>query len=256
MSGLEVHQFLCLDDNYGVLIHDPDSGQTASIDAPEAGAVRKALADTGWRLSHILITHKHADHVQGVPALKEETGCYVVGPRGEADEVPGIDERVGAGDAFDFAGHVAKVFETPGHTLGHIAYWFEEDRLLFAGDTLFAMGCGRVFEGTAEQMWSSLDQLRQLPVDTRVYCGHEYTLGNARFALTVEPGNEALQTRVAAIEALRKEGRPTLPTTIALERETNPFLRPESQEIRSVVGLADASNVEVFAEVRRRKDTA
>lgn len=252
MADLQVHQFPCLDDNYGVLIHDPESGQTASVDAPEAEPVRRALAEKGWRLSHILVTHKHADHTQGIPPLKAETGCTVVGPRGEA--VTGVDQTLGEGDTYDFAGHVARIFETPGHTLGHIAYWFEADRLLFAGDTLFAMGCGRVFEGSFEQMWASLDKLRQLPPDTAVYCGHEYTQSNARFALTVEPGNEALQARAREVDAARGAGRATLPTTIALERETNPFLRPESPEIQASVGLAGHPLAEVFAEVRRRKD--
>jgi hydroxyacylglutathione hydrolase len=254
MAGLEVHQFPCRQDNFGVLIHDAASGATAAIDAPEEAAVRDALARKGWRLSHILVTHKHLDHIEGIPGLKRATGCTVVVPREEAGAVAAADETVGEGETYDFAGHAAKVLATPGHTLGHIVYWFEADRMLFAGDTLFAMGCGRVIEGSFDQMWASLAKLRALPPDTRVYCGHEYTVANAKFALTVEPGNSALQTRAAAVEALRQDGRPTLPTTIQLELQTNPFLRPDSPEIQQAVGLTGARPAEVFAEVRRRKD--
>lgn len=254
MASLEVHQFNCLDDNFGVLIHDQATGATASIDAPDADPVFKALDDKGWSLSHILVTHKHADHTQGIAALKAKTGCLVVGPAGEADQFEGCDQTLGEGDQFDFAGHVAKIFETPGHTLGHIAYWFETDGLLFAGDTLFSLGCGRVFEGSFEQMWASLDKLRRLPGETQVYCGHEYTQSNARFALTIEPGNAALQARVARVAELRAQDKPTLPTTIAAERDTNPFLRPESDEIQELLGLAGQPAAEIFAEIRRRKD--
>jgi hydroxyacylglutathione hydrolase len=254
MAKLDVFQFPCLSDNYGVLLHDPETGATASIDAPEAEAVRKALKDKGWTLSHILVTHHHWDHTQGIAELTAETGCKVIGPAGEGEKLTGLDTELREGDTCDFAGHTAKIFETPGHTLGHICWWFEDDRLLFAGDTMFAMGCGRLLEGTAAQMWSSLAKLRGLPADTRIYCGHEYTLANAKFALSVEPGNAALKTRAEAVERLRADGKPTLPTTMALETETNPFLRPDSPEIQQVVGLVGAPLDEVFAEVRKRKD--
>jgi hydroxyacylglutathione hydrolase len=254
MEPLEVHQFTCLDDNFGVLIHDAGSGSTASIDAPEATAVFRALDERGWELSHILVTHKHADHTQGIPALKAKTNCLVVGPERESDQFTGADQTLGDGASFDFAGHAAKVLATPGHTIGHIAYWFERDGLLFAGDTLFSLGCGRVFEGSFDQMWSSLDRLRQLPPETRVYCGHEYTQSNAKFALTVEPGNAALQARAAEVARLREAGRATLPTTIGAELQTNPFLRPESQEIQSKTGTSGRSLAEVFAAVRKAKD--
>ena len=253
MAPLDVHQFSCLDDNFGVLIHDPGTGATASIDAPEAAPILAALGEKGWALSHILVTHKHADHTQAVTALRAETGCFVVGP-GEATAAASLDLTVGEGDSFDFSGHVAKVFATPGHTLGHIVYWLERDEVLFAGDTLFSLGCGRVFEGSFDQMWSSLDRLRQLPPETRVYCGHEYTQSNARFALTVEPGNAALQARAAEVARLREEGRATLPTTIGAELQTNPFLRPESREIQSKTGTSGRSPAEVFAAVRKAKD--
>lgn len=254
MAKLDVFQFACLSDNYGVLVHDPESGATASIDAPEADAVRAALKEKGWTLSHILVTHHHWDHTQGIAELREETGAKVVGPAGEGDNLKDLDQEVREGDTYDFAGHTAKIFETPGHTLGHIVWWFEDDRLLFAGDTIFAMGCGRVLEGDAPQMWASLEKLRDLPADTRIYCGHEYTVANAKFALSVEPGNEALRTRAAAVEKLRADNKPTLPTSMALEMETNPFLRPDSPEIQKTVGLVGAPLAEVFTEVRKRKD--
>lgn len=256
MATLEIFQFLCHSDNYGVLLHDPGSGATAAIDAPDAGAVKKAAAKKGWKLSHILITHHHADHTQGVPELVQEFGCLVVGPAAEGTKLAGLlDVVLEDGDTFEFAGHTAQVFVTPGHTLGHLCWWFEDQNLLFAGDTLFPLGCGRVFEGTAEQMWGSLDKIRQLPLQTRVFCGHEYTAANAKFALSVEPNNEALQVRSEAIIKLRADDKPTVPTTIALERQTNPFLRPESAEIQANIGLTGAGPVEVFAEIRRRKDS-
>lgn len=256
MATLEIHQFPCLSDNYGVLIHDAENNLTASIDAPEASAVRKALAEKGWTLTHILTTHYHADHTDGNLALKEETGCIIVGPKNEAERVPGIDVKVGDGDSYDFGAFTAKVFDTPGHTAGHITYWFPTASVAFAGDTLFALGCGRLFEGDAKTMWNSLSKLKALPPETTVYCGHEYTKSNAEFALTVEPGNPRLVDRAEEIAALRARGEPTLPTTIARELETNPFLRTDSAEIRANLDMADAEDWEVFGEVRRRKDNA
>jgi len=254
MADLEIFQFPCLSDNYGVLLHEPKSGATAAIDAPDADAVATALAEKGWKLTEIFVTHHHWDHTQGIPQLVQQTGCKVIGPAGEGANLTGLDTALEDGDTHDFAGHTAKIFASPGHTLGHICWWFEEDRLLFAGDTIFAMGCGRLLEGTPAQMWASLEKLRQLPVETRIYCGHEYTQANAQFALSVEPGNEALQVRAAAVDKLRSQGRATVPTTMALELETNPFLRPDSKEIQNVVGLPGAPLGEVFAEVRKRKD--
>lgn len=256
MTDLIVHQFPCLSDNYGVLIHDSDKGLTASIDAPEAGAIRRALKDKGWKLTHILTTHHHADHTGGNKALKAETNCTIVGPKREAARIPGIDKSVAEGDSFEFGSFQVRVFDTPGHTAGHIAYWLPDARVAFAGDTLFALGCGRLFEEGAKTMWGSLSKLMELPPETTVYCGHEYTETNARFALTIEPENQALQERVSEIRKLRARDEPTLPTTIARELETNPFLRTASSAIRERLAMEDAEDWRVFAEVRRRKDKA
>jgi hydroxyacylglutathione hydrolase len=240
VSNLQFHLFPCLSDNYGVLVHCPDSGATASIDAPEAAAVEKALGETGWTLTHILITHHHHDHVGGVDELKRKWNCEVIGNADEPHGLPGLTGTVTPGGTYDFAGHQARIIATPGHTLGHITWHFDDDRVAFAGDTLFTLGCGRVFEGTMEQMWSSMQKLAALPPETVVYCGHEYTLSNGRFALSVEPDNAALKARMKEIEALRGAGKPTVPTTVAQELETNPFLR--------------AGSAERFAEVRKAKD--
>lgn len=252
MAGLQIHQFMCLSDNFGVLIHDAGNGLTASIDAPEASAVEQAVAQTGWRLTHILNTHHHGDHTGGNLALKDRTGCTIVGPRGA--RIPGIDVEIGGGDSFPFGDFTAEVIATPGHTLDHVCYWFRNEGVAFTGDTLFALGCGRVFEGTAPQMWASLKKLMALPRETVVYCGHEYTLSNARFALTVDPDNEALKQRVAEVESLRAAGRATLPTTIGVELGTNPFLRAQDASLQRAVGMSGRNPADVFAEVRRRKD--
>lgn len=254
MLGLEIRLFPCLSDNYGVLIHDGAAGVTASIDAPEAAAVEEALEEAGWTLTHILVTHHHADHTQGIPALKARYGCKVVGPRAEADKVPGIDERLGEGDTFQFGRYEARIFDTPGHTLGHIAWWFPDAGIVFAGDTLFALGCGRVFEGTMEQMWGSLEKLARLPRETLLYCGHEYTQANARFAVTIEPDNVHLQARVGEIDDKRARGEPTIPSTIGAELASNPFLRADRDEVKMAVGMPNADPAAVFAEIRRRKD--
>ncbi len=255
MAKLEIHQFLCFSDNYGVLIHDVDSGATASIDAPEHDAIVKALADTGWSLSHILITHHHHDHTAANQSLKDAFGVTVVGAEQDKSRIPGIDETVVAGGTYDFAGHTARIIDTPGHTVGHIAYHFADDEVAFVGDTLFTLGCGRVFEGSFSQMWGSLSQLKALPPETTIYCGHEYTQANARFALSVDPDNPALASRSAEIDAKRARGEPTVPTTIAEELATNPFLRPDDAAIRAHLGMERASDEDVFAEIRRRKDT-
>lgn len=254
MPAIAIHQFMCLKDNFGVLIHDDATGQTAAIDAPEAAAVRKALADRGWKLTHILVTHHHGDHTDGVLPLKEETGCMVIGPKAEAHRIKGLDRTVGEGDAFNFGSSVVQVMDTPGHTAGHITYHIPSAKVAFAGDTLFAIGCGRVIEGTMEMMWSSLSKLAKLPPETAVYCGHEYTLSNARFALTIEPENEALQARVKQVEATLAAGQPTLPTTIGIELATNPFLRPQSAAIRKRLGMEKSADWQVFGEVRERKN--
>lgn len=254
MARIEIHQFSALKDNYGYLVHEPSSGATAAIDTPEVEPILKALAEKGWKLTHILNTHHHFDHAGGNAELKEKTGCTIIGPRGEKDLIPGIDRAVGEGDVVELGAARARVIDVPGHTRGHIAYHFADDHVVFVGDTLFALGCGRLFEGTAEQMWASLGKLMALPDDTTVYCAHEYTQSNARFALTVEPQNAALVARAKEIDAKRAAGQWTVPTTIALEKATNPFLRAASRDLRSTVGLEAAANVDVFAETRKRKD--
>jgi len=252
----EIHQFACLKDNYGVLVHDPDGGVTLSIDAPDAKAVMHALDERGWRLTHVLATHHHADHTAGISALKAETHCTVVGPKGEAHRIPGLDVAVGEPDTLSLGALEIKVLDTPGHTIGHICYWIREAQVAFVGDTLFAMGCGRVLEGTPQMMWASLEKIAALPRETLLYCGHEYTVSNARFGLSIEPGNAAIAVRLADAEAKRAAGLATLPTRVDLELETNVFLRAPSQEIRAHVGLPLAPDWKVFAEVRERKNRA
>ncbi|MEM6708439.1 MAG: hydroxyacylglutathione hydrolase [Pseudomonadota bacterium] len=252
--AIDVTLFPCLSDNYGLLVHDPDSGHTATIDTPDAGAINQALDAKGWTLTDIWNTHHHPDHVGGNLALKDRWGARVTGFGADAARIPGIDIEVAEGDRVLLGSAVAEVIEVPGHTRGHIAFYFADDATLFAGDTLFALGCGRLFEGTPEQMLASLSKLAALPAQTRVYCAHEYTEANARFALTVEPQNQALVERSRQIKALREAGEPTVPTTLALERATNPFLRWDSPDLRATLELSDASDVEVLAETRRRKD--
>jgi hydroxyacylglutathione hydrolase len=254
MAKLEIHQFPCLSDNYGVLVRDPDSGEVASIDAPEAGTVADALKQRGWKLTRILTTHHHGDHTGGNLALKSETGCSITGPRGEAQKIPGIDTQVGEGDTFKFGGHEVRVLDTPGHTAGHITYWIPSAEVAFVGDTLFAIGCGRVIEGNAQMMWQSLKKLMALPKATRVYCGHEYTQANAKFALGIEPENEALQKRAKEVDRLRAAGQPTLPTTIGIELETNPFLRPHVPDIQKRLNMVGRPEWEIFGEIRERKN--
>ena len=252
--ALAIEQFTCRSDNFGVLIHDPRSGLTASIDAPEEGPINAKLAEKKWNLDHIFTTHHHGDHVEANLPLKEAFNCRITGPSGEAAKIPGIDEAVSEGDTIAFGDISIEVIESPGHTLGHISYWIPSEKVAFVADTLFALGCGRVFEGTAEMMWNSLEKIIALPDETTIYCGHEYTLANARFALTIEPGNTELVARAKEIETLRGNGKPTLPTTIGIEKKTNPFLRVNEPAIRDGLGMASASPAEVFAEIRSRKD--
>ena len=256
MPKLEILQFACLTDNYGVLIHDAEAGLTASIDAPDAGEILDRLRAKGWRLTHLLITHHHGDHTGGNLQLKQATGCKIIGPAAEAERIPGIDETVAEGDTIAFGNFPVRVLETPGHTIGHVGYWIPEAHVAFTGDTLFSMGAGRVFEGNAEIMWSSLQKLMQLPRDTEIYCGHEYTATNARFALTVDPDNLALQNRAKEVDQLRAQGKPTLPTRLDRELETNPFLRPQVSAIRAKLGMPFAPDWKVFAEIRERKNKA
>lgn len=243
---LDVRQFPCLQDNYGFLIRDRVTRTTAVIDTPDADAILAELEASGWqRLDFILNTHWHQDHAGGNARLKAETGCEIVGPA-EVTRIAPLDRTVRGGDEVKLGDTVLEVIDTPGHTLGHIAYFSAADHVAFVGDTMFAMGCGRLFEGTPEQMWASLQRLAVLPPDTRVYCAHEYTAANARFALSVDQASE-VKARADAVFAARERGEPTVPTTIAIERATNPFLRAP--------GLVDArSPAEAFGQVRAAKD--
>jgi hydroxyacylglutathione hydrolase len=246
--------FRCLSDNFGVLVHDPASGATAAIDAPEAAPVEAALQATGWRLSDILVTHHHADHTGGIAELKARHRCRVTAPRSEAARIPAVDATVGEGDTAKVGGLEARVLETPGHTAGHIAYVFDQERLAFVGDTLFSIGCGRVIEGTPEMMWNSLLKLRALAADTQIYCGHEYTQANIRFALTIEPDNKDLQARAEEAGRQIAAGQATIPTTIGEEKRANVFLRADVPAVAAAVGLAGRPAAQVFAEVRARKN--
>jgi hydroxyacylglutathione hydrolase len=254
MAELEIVRIPALRDNYLWLARDPASEATAVIDPAEAAPVLAELKSRGWRLTHILNTHHHADHVGGNAALKAATGCVIVGPRADAARIPGIEVEVGEGDTYRLGEAEARVFDVPGHTSGHIAYWFPESRALFCGDTIFALGCGRLFEGTPAQMWSSISRLRRLPPETRVYCAHEYTQSNARFALTVEPTNKALVARAEAVDRKRARGEATVPSTLGEEVATNPFLRADRPELLAAAGLDGLDPVAAFGEVRRRKD--
>jgi hydroxyacylglutathione hydrolase len=250
----QTHLFPCLSDNFGVLLHDPATGATASIDAPEAPAIEAALKATGWTLSHILVTHHHQDHTGGIAELKARHKCRVIGPRDEAAKIPTLDETVAEGDTIMLGSLTGRVLDTPGHTAGHISLVFDADKLAFVGDTLFSIGCGRVIEGTMEQMWDSLLKLRALPDDTQFFCGHEYTQANIKFALTIEPGNAALQARAKEAEALRAAGKPTIPATIGAEKAQNCFLRADVASVAAGLGMSGRPAAEVFAEIRTRKN--
>ena len=254
MPALDIELVPLLKDNYAYLLRDPASGATGVVDPSEAGPVLAAAAAKGWEISHVLNTHHHWDHTGGNLEIKRATGCTVVGPAPDRDRVPGIDMAVDEGERFRLGAAEAEIIFIPGHTRGHIAFWFAASDALFCGDTLFLMGCGRLFEGTPEQMWRSLARLRALPEATQVYCGHEYTQANARFALTVDPANRDLKERAAWVDRMRAEGKATVPGTMGDERKTNPFLRADTQGVAAAVGLPGAEPVKVFAEVRRRKD--
>jgi hydroxyacylglutathione hydrolase len=250
----EIEQFICRSDNFGVLLHDPASGVTASIDAPDADAIQAALKRRGWKLTHILTTHHHGDHTEGNLALKDASGAMIIGPQAEAEKIPGIDEGVREGVTFDLGTMKVRAMETPGHTLGHVSYHLPEEGIVFTGDTLFSLGCGRVFEGAMAGMWESLKKLRALPRETVVYCGHEYTEANARFALTIEPNNLDLAARAEEVSRLRAASKPTLPTTMGAEITANPFLRADRPRLRAAIDMRRADPAEVFAALRSRKD--
>ena len=251
---LELVTVPCLSDNYAYLVHDPASGATAVVDVPEAAPILAALSSRGWRLTEIWLTHHHGDHIDGVPALRAATGAAVTGAAADAHRLPPLDHALPDDATFTFAGHVVETLPVPGHTLGHIAFHIPGAGLAFTGDSLMAAGCGRLFEGRPAQMWASLSRLAALPPETLICSGHEYTTGNLRFALTLEPGNAALISRVERVAGLRREGLPSVPVPLSEERDTNPFLRAHLPALKSAIGLPDASDADSFAEIRARKD--
>src|ERR1700736_2914232 len=250
----EIRMFPCLTDNFGYLIHDPETKATASIDAPEAAPVLKALEREGWTLTDILITHHHQDHVGGVAELKQKYRCRVVAPHDKSTGIANVDLRIGQGDVGKGGSLLARVLERPCHTLDHISYVFDNDKTLFAADTLFSIGCGRVFEGTYQMMWDSLLKLRALPDDFKLYCGHEYTASNVKFALTIEPDNAALKARAEQVTKLRAANQPTIPVTLGNEKQANVFLRADEPSVAASVRMKGASAAEIFGELRERKN--
>jgi hydroxyacylglutathione hydrolase len=252
---IEFHQFQCLSDNFGLLAHDPISGATASLDAPEAAPILAALKEKGWNLTDIWLTHHHLDHIAATGELKSRfPQARVVGAKKDAARLPPLDLAVGERDELRLGKNYATVFETPGHTLGHLAYYFPDDNVVVVGDTLFSLGCGRVMEGTMPMMHETLMRISNLPGETQIYCGHEYTEANGRFAVTVDPTNDMLAERVQEVGELRAKGKFTLPTTIARERETNPFLRAANPQLQASLGMELADPVAVFTVLRERKN--
>lgn len=249
---LQIHQFPVLEDNYAFLVHDPDSGETTTIDTPDADAILAEAAKKSWRITQIWNTHWHPDHAGGNAAIKAKTGAVITGPS-EVERIGLAPDRiVDEGDVVKLGAHAARVLNVGGHTLGHIAYILDADNVGFVGDALFSMGCGRMFEGTAQQMWTSLSKIASLPDEITLYCAHEYTLANARFAITMDPANRALQARIAEVESLRKQGKPTVPMTLKREKETNPFLR--APLLKGAIMKPNAEDWEAFADLRARKD--
>ncbi|MFD2236665.1 hydroxyacylglutathione hydrolase [Aureimonas populi] len=254
MGEIEIRQFTCHSDNFGVLVHEPASGVTFSVDAPQEGPILAALEHEGWRLTHILTTHHHRDHVEANEALKTRFGVEIIGPEKEKDRIPGIDRGVSGGEAFHVGGIRVEVIDTPGHTLGSVSYYLPQAEALFAGDALFSMGCGRLLEGTPAMLWESLKRLRELPETTMLYCGHEYTAKNAAFAVEVDPGNTRLRERVRQVEDLRVAHKATLPVSLKKEKRTNPFLRADDPELASAFGMEGANAQEIFAALRGKRD--
>ena len=251
---LEIVTVPCREDNYAFLLHDSDSGRTALIDAPETAPLMAELTGRGWTLDELWITHHHGDHVEGVEDLRKAYGCTVIGGAADKARLPPLDREVSDGDSFDFAGHEVQVMDVSGHTVGHIAFYVADATAAFTADSLMALGCGRVFEGTFPQMWESLSKLAALPPDTIICSGHEYTAANGKFTLTIEPENPDLISRVEAVEAARAQGKPTVPSILAEELATNPFLRAGLPEMKAILGMEEASDADVFAEIRTRKD--
>lgn len=254
MALLQLHQFAYLSDNYGFLLHDERTGATAAIDCGDAESYLQALDAKGWKLTEIWITHHHWDHTQGLEAVKQKTGCSVRGPVQKSSEIKGLDINHNDGDSFEFAGQQVKVIATPGHTTDMINYYLPSEEVIFSGDTLFTLGCGRLFEGNAPMMWESLQKLMALPPETKVYGSHEYTLANAEFAISVDPDNQALVDARQRYVEMRDKGEATVPTTLGAELATNPFLRAADPAIRSRLSMDNAEDVAVFAEIRKRKD--
>ena len=250
--SLIVHQFPCLSDNYGYLVHDPVSGETVAIDTPDADAYLAQAAQREWQITQIWNTHWHPDHAGGNEAIKAQTGCLVVAPEAEAGRIAGIDRTVGQDDTVMVGAYEAKVMDVGGHTLGHIAYFLPVPDVAFVGDSVFALGCGRMFEGTPTQFWDSLLRIKALPPQTLLYCAHEYTASNARFAVHADPDNAALADYAAEIEVKRARGEPTVPTLLKRELATNPFLRADDPAIQQRWGGGDA--VATFAALRAAKD--
>ena len=250
---LDIHKFPCLNDNYGYLVHEAWSGQTAAIDTPDADKYLAEADRMGWSISHILNTHWHPDHAGGNLKIKDATDCTIYGPAGEAGKIPGIDVQLSEGDRVELGRATAVVLDVPGHTLGHIAFHFAEQNTAFVGDSVFALGCGRVFEGTMEMMWDSLSKLKSLPPETQLYCAHEYTQANARFAETIDPDNTDLADYIRWIDDRRSRDLPTVPTRLDKELATNPFLRADDPALQSAMGHP-GNTVDTFAEIRTRKD--
>ena len=251
---LEIIQLPVLTDNYIYIVHEPDSKQTAVVDPAISAPVLETLKNKGWSLDYIFNTHHHSDHVGANLELKEQTDCQVFASYSDRSRIPGIDKQLNQGDEVKLGHHIANVMAVPGHTLGHIVYHFPNDYALFCGDTLFSMGCGRLFEGTAEQMWDSLQKIKKLPKQTKIYCAHEYTQANGRFALSIDPDNQQLQQRIAQVDKLRAENKATIPTLLEQELETNPFLREDDSSIQNNLGMTDKRACDVFQKIRELKD--
>lgn len=254
MADPQIITIPCLADNYAFLLHDPNTGATACIDVPEAAPILAALSAQGWSLSDILITHHHADHIDGLPALVAATGAKVWGCGADAHRLPPLDKSLAEGDTLTIGSLTAHVLDTSGHCDNHLSFHVPGAQAVFTADSLMALGCGRLFEGTPAQMYASLQKLAALPSETLVYSGHEYTAANARFALTIEPGNPNLISRVTTIDAARAAGHPTVPSTLAAELATNPFLRADQPAIAATLNMAGSAPVDVFTKIRAKKD--
>ncbi|MBP0614694.1 hydroxyacylglutathione hydrolase [Jiella mangrovi] len=254
MASFDIRQFTCRSDNFGVLVHEAESGTTIAIDAPEEEPILAELEKTGWTLTHILTTHHHGDHVEANSTLKARYQVEIIGPEKERMKIPGLDRAVSGGDTLDVGGVKVEVIDTPGHTLGEVSYFLPQARAVFAGDALFSLGCGRLFEGDPAMMWGSMQALRALPGGTMLYCGHEYTATNAKCALSVDPGNVTLQERAREVDELRRGGRSTLPVLLEREKKTNPFLRADDPDLQAAMDMAGADPVDVFAAIRKKRD--